>query len=135
MTFFPQIPRFSPGQNPENEIAYSQIANHLEKAQAFLGWKLLTLAMRDESEVISKTKTMQFFFSLWMSDRFTLEQCYNACSKNGVPSKGYTDAVPCAGQIEFPLGAWAGAGNKPTGVDFEKQFYGYPRIKRSRALP
>ena len=110
-------------------LTYQQLSSHPEKAQAFLGWKTVTAGMNTDQKAQDKQDTLNFFFSLWQSNRYPLEECYQACSKLGNPGPQYDPSGLV--NIKFPLGALHNIEND--GVipwPASKVIYGCPRITR-----
>ncbi len=97
-------------------------------------WEQRRRKAKAEVEVTWKQETLDFFFELWMSDRFSLEDCYNACSRRGYTRDPYAQIKSF--YINYPLGAHrASAQEALEEGPWNKQIYGYPRIKRSTVVP
>ena len=125
---------------PGREMRYDDIKDHAERAQAFLGWRKSVAAAQDEQEAQFYQNTLALFFTLWMTDEFSLKECVEACDDFGHPGQPYEKTMKI--YIDFPLGAWrrndvSGSGAETLDVFplATTRYYGYSGITRRGVKP
>ncbi len=121
-----------------HSLTWTQLDGHLNRAQAFLGWKVTTCSIGGPTLAEDYQETIGFFFELWQAG-YPLEDCVSACASLGSPGPPYDPYYEENIQVGAVMGADAAY---PKGVDDNgnstlgttKAIYGYPRITRYGAV-
>ena len=122
------------GLTPFNGLLeYGKFKRHPERAQAFLGWATEVAGPVFPYEAADNEMTVNLFFELWMTERFSLQDCVLGCCRLGRVPERVREVMDIS--LYFPLGAVRGD-HKPDELGpieqrvGNAQYLGYPYITR-----